>query len=217
MGNVGIGTTDPSAQKLVVAGNVRVGTDTTGCVEDADGTLLAGTCSSDERLKKNITPFSPVLDRLTQLTPVTYNWRADEFTDRHLGTSLQTGLIAQEVELQIPELVVTDDKGFKQIVFQYLPFYTIQAIKELNLNLNSIAGTITPLIGSAGESFVTSFFSNLFSKITTWLADAANGVTDVFANVFNAKEKICVDGECLTKDDISALLLLAHPTGTTTP
>jgi len=41
------------------------------------------------------------------------------------------------------------------------------------------------------------------------LADAANGVGEVFARSVNVEEKICVDGQCLTKDDISSLLQLA--------
>lgn len=181
-GNVGIGTNDPSAQKLVVSGNVRVGTGTTGCVEDADGTLIAGTCSSDLRLKTNITPFAPVLDRLVALTPVTYNWRSGEFPDRHLGTSLQTGLIAQEVAAQFPELVTTDDKGFEQITFQYLPFYLLQGIKELNTKLDQQASSTTFTLTSLESRLAaleSGAVSSPFSLSSSSLASAIQSITSV--------------------------------------
>ncbi|HXJ75666.1 MAG TPA: tail fiber domain-containing protein, partial [Candidatus Dormibacteraeota bacterium] len=80
-GKVGIGITAP-ADLLHINGNIRVGTGTTGCVRDADGTVIAGTCSSDARLKRAITPFPHLLDKLVQLQPVTFYWRAEEFKER---------------------------------------------------------------------------------------------------------------------------------------
>jgi len=129
-GNVGIGTTSP-AQKLDVNGIVRVGTGTTGCVQDRDGTVIAGTCSSDLRFKKNITPFSNILNGFSQLRPVNFYWRTDEFADKHFGDKQSFGLIAQEVEETFPDLVSTDEQGFKAVNYSKLPLLTIQAVKEL--------------------------------------------------------------------------------------
>ena len=43
---------------LQVFGDIRVGTSgTNGCLKNFAGTGIIGTCSSDRRLKKNITPF----------------------------------------------------------------------------------------------------------------------------------------------------------------
>jgi len=136
-GNVGIGTTPDgngiltAVDKLQVGGDIRVGTGTTGCVKDADATVIAGTCSSDLRLKKNITPFGPTLQALSTLRPVHYDWRADEFPDRHFGTKRTYGLIAQDVEQVLPELVTTDNEGYKAVNYSELPLLTIQAMKEL--------------------------------------------------------------------------------------
>jgi hypothetical protein len=129
-GLVGVGILEP-LDRLHVAGDIRVGTGTTGCVKDADGTVLTGTCSSDFRFKKNITPFTATLGKLSQLQPVHFDWRADEFPDKHFGAARSFGLIAQDVEAILPELVVTDESGFKAVKYSELPLHMLQAIKEL--------------------------------------------------------------------------------------
>ena len=132
MTDVGIGVTQP-ARRLDVNGIIRVGatTGTIGCIEDRDGTVIAGTCASDLRFKKNVTPFSTVLENFSKLRPVNYFWRADEFSDQHWGTRQSFGLIAQEVEKLFPELVTLDEKGYRAVNYSKLPLYTIQAVKEL--------------------------------------------------------------------------------------
>jgi hypothetical protein len=129
-GKVGIGNTAP-VDKLHVSGDLRVGTGTTGCVKDANGTVIAGTCSSDARLKRAITPFPHLLDKVAQLQPVQFYWRAEEFKERHFGTKASFGLIAQEVEKVLPELVTEDGQGFKAVNYSKLPLLSLQAIKEL--------------------------------------------------------------------------------------
>jgi hypothetical protein len=94
------------------------------------GTGIIGTCSSDRRLKKDITPFGPVLNQLTALQPVHYYWRATDFPDRHFGNSRNYGLIAQDVEQVLPELVVTEDDGYKAVDYSELPLVTIQAVRN---------------------------------------------------------------------------------------
>ena len=129
-GMVGIGNTNPS-DMLDVDGDIRVGTGTTGCVKDADGTVLTGTCSSDVRFKKDIKPLGSRLEQVSQLRPVTYKWRAEEFPDKHFGQETETGLIAQEVRQAIPELVAEDEEGYLKIRFTELNIYILQAVTEL--------------------------------------------------------------------------------------
>jgi hypothetical protein len=129
--NVGIGASTIPTDKLDVPGNIRVGTGTTGCVRDRDSTIIAGTCSSDMRLKRNVESFGAVLDKLTQVRPVYFDWRADEFPDFHLGRARSYGLIAQEVEQLLPELVTEDEQGFKAVKYSQLPLLLLQALREL--------------------------------------------------------------------------------------
>jgi hypothetical protein len=141
-GNVGIGTfTEPPtiADKLQVFGDIRVGTTATnGCLKNFAGNPLTGTCTSDRRFKKDITPFSHVLDRLTALQPVHYSWRSSEFPDRHFGDARAYGLIAQDVEQVLPELVVTNQDGFKAVDYSELPLLMIQAVKDLNSEVTDL-------------------------------------------------------------------------------
>jgi hypothetical protein len=135
-GNVGIGTTTP-AQKLQVYGDIRVGTTgSNGCIEDYGGGVIGGTCSSDERLKENIEPIATesrsYLESLTALTPVTYNWNetATSLYGKNRNVA-NLGLVAQDVEALFPELVSRNEDGFRQVDFRALPFYIIEAMKEL--------------------------------------------------------------------------------------
>ena len=146
-GNLAIGTFDafPTVpDKFVVFGDARVGTSgTNGCLNNFAGTGIAGTCSSDRRLKKDITPFGPVLTQVAALQPVHYYWRAAEFPDRHFGTSRTYGLVAQDVEQVLPELVVTNDDGYKAVDYSKLPLLTIQAIKELKAENDALKLRVT--------------------------------------------------------------------------
>jgi hypothetical protein len=129
-GRVGIGTTTP-LDRLDVRGDIRLGTGTTGCLRDADGTGIAGTCLSDRRFKRDVVPFDSTLDKLARLTPVHYRWRASEFPDRHFGSGLSYGLLAQDVESVFPDLVTTGPEGYQAVNYSKLPLLTIQAVKEL--------------------------------------------------------------------------------------
>ncbi len=130
VGKVGIGTFSPF-DKLDVRGDIRVGTGSTGCVKDGDGSVIAGVCASDRRFKQGVTPFARSLETVARLEPVYFTWRAEQFPDRHFGSTRSFGLIAQEVEAVLPDLVTTDAQGYKAVKYNQLPFYMLQAIRDL--------------------------------------------------------------------------------------
>ncbi|MCE7068113.1 tail fiber domain-containing protein [Dyadobacter sp. CY326] len=82
--------------------------------------------TSDRRLKRNFTSLSESLSKLSALQGYNYFWK-DTLKDQ----TIQTGLIAQEVETLFPELVKTDDKGFKSVNYIGLVPHLIEAVKEL--------------------------------------------------------------------------------------
>ncbi len=126
-GNVGIGVNPSGTYKLEVSGKLL----TSGIDEN-----------SDIRLKHNINPIYDALSKVTQMRGVTYNWRTEEFPERNFEKDIQFGLIAQELEKIIPELVTTDGDGYKAIEYSHLVPVLIEAIKELEAKNNLQQTTI---------------------------------------------------------------------------
>jgi hypothetical protein len=97
------------------------------------GTLTATTfsASSDERLKTDIDTISNALDIVQSLRGVTFNW-----IDKSLGDKRNIGLIAQEVEKIIPE-VVTSEK-YKSVNYGSIVGILVEAIKELKAEIDDL-------------------------------------------------------------------------------
>jgi hypothetical protein len=120
--------TEQPSQQLDVEGNARfrnVGSDPYGFNLNitSDGTLT--TTSSDIRLKENVEPLNNSLEKLLQLSGVTYSWIGQE--------EKRIGFIAQEVEKVIPELVFTNNNTEDKIKGIHLDNITavlVEAIKE---------------------------------------------------------------------------------------
>ncbi|GGN10856.1 hypothetical protein GCM10010967_53370 [Dyadobacter beijingensis] len=97
-------------------------------IDNAGNGTLGGSLSqsSDRRLKRDFLPLSASLSKLTGIRGYHYYWK-----DKDRDQSLQTGLIAQEVEKLFPELVKTDEKGFKSLNYMGLIPHLIESVKEL--------------------------------------------------------------------------------------
>jgi hypothetical protein len=85
---------------------------------------------SDERYKRNIQPLQLSLDKVTHLTGVSYEWKKEDYKGKGFREGRQIGLIAQDVEKVFPELVQTDDKGYKSVAYDKLVSVLIEAVKE---------------------------------------------------------------------------------------
>lgn len=116
-GNVGILNTNPE-YALDVTGTIR-----------ATGDVIA---FSDQRVKTDIVTIDSALEKVNALRGVYYNRTdTDQPTLRHMG------VIAQEVEQVIPEVVKTDstEGGMKSVAYGNIVGVLIESIKELTQRL----------------------------------------------------------------------------------
>ena len=84
--------------------------------------------SSDEKLKTNITPIENALEKVLLLNGVEFDF-LDEKNYGYLGKH-QLGVIAQQAETVVPELVTTNPDGYKGVSYQHLTALLIEAMKE---------------------------------------------------------------------------------------
>jgi len=89
-GKVGIGTSNPQYD-LQVEGDL-----------DITGEFTA---ASDRKLKRNIVSISNASALIAALNPVKYYFRTDEYPSKNFSERQKMGLIAQEVEAVLPDLV----------------------------------------------------------------------------------------------------------------
>lgn len=162
-GNVGIGTSNPSAKLHVYgpayidriyggeingSGNFHLDSRAGGSVflnwYAGSGGVIIGNGSagygpiaasafnnySDIRLKKNVEPLKNGLDLIDQLTAIRFDWINPNESKRR-----QVGVIAQEVQKVLPELVTVDPKTeLLSVNYPGLVAPLIQAVRELYHN-----------------------------------------------------------------------------------
>ena len=108
-------------------------------------TATAYNTSSDYRLKENIVPMTGALAKVSQLNPVTYNWKSDG--------SASEGFIAHELQAVVPQCVAgekdaVDAEGnpvYQGIDTSFLVATLTAAIQELKALVDTQASTITTL------------------------------------------------------------------------
>lgn len=85
--------------------------------------------TSDRQLKNNITPITSALEKVNKISGVSFDWNEEKqstFTGRDIG------VVAQEIEEVLPEIVTMRDDGFKAVRYEKIIPLLIEAIKELN-------------------------------------------------------------------------------------
>jgi hypothetical protein len=89
--------------------------------------------ASDFRFKKNIQPLENTLSKVQKIVGVSYDLRKDEFPEKNFSDKPQIGFIAQDIEKIFPEMVFTDEKGYKSVDYARLTPVLVEALKELTL------------------------------------------------------------------------------------
>jgi len=110
---------------------------TAGLTIDTSGNgTFAGTITSnsDASLKTNVETITSALDKVNALRGVMF--------DRISTGKHEMGVIAQEVEAVVPELVFTDESGIKSVAYANTVALLIEAIKEQQLQINELKGKI---------------------------------------------------------------------------
>jgi len=118
-----------------------VGTGTRNLNVDEFGVITIS--SSDIRLKENIEPINEIEShlKLLELEPKTYNW-----IDRDKnGNAREIGLIAQEVQMILPELVFENTNGMYGIHYDKISILMLQSIKQLHTQIDQLENKISEM------------------------------------------------------------------------
>lgn len=101
---------------------------------------------SDARAKTNVQSLNNGLKIINRLNPVTYNFNESQASfyvrastvNQYTGNNTEIGLLAQEVESVLPNLVFTDDEGRKLINYTALIPVLIDAVKALQKEVEEL-------------------------------------------------------------------------------
>jgi len=125
--NVGVGVTGPP-EKLFVVGNI--------C---ATGSI--GPCS-DARYKKNVKTIGNALEIIEKLEGVNFDWKYEEFPQYEFEKDRQVGLIAQDVEKVLPEIVSEGSDGYYSVDYSRVAPVLIEAVKEQQKKIESLEAQV---------------------------------------------------------------------------
>ena len=103
-----------SGSSIYVGGGITAGDDITAFY------------SSDENLKDNVELIPNAVEKVKQIKGVSFDWN-----DKSKHSGHDVGVIAQDIEKVLPELVVTRENGFKAVKYDKLVALLIQVNKEL--------------------------------------------------------------------------------------
>lgn len=92
---------------------------------------------SDERLKENVETIQNPLEKVTAMRGVSYKFKGTE--------KQEIGVIAQEVEEILPEVVVDATDGYKAVKYQNMVGLLIEAIKEQQKQIDELKQTVMEL------------------------------------------------------------------------
>jgi hypothetical protein len=138
-GNLGIGTTAPT-ERLDTDGTARlrgIGS-SSGTTVVADGNGKLWKQSSSRRYKTNIESLDEDTDAVLKLRPVRFQWKATGQND--------IGLVAEEVEQQLNDLVIYDNEGRPEAVkYDRVSLYLLAVVKDLKAENESLKQRIEAL------------------------------------------------------------------------
>ncbi len=132
-GNDGGSEIDMLSFDVANGGNAQFLKNISGSQIEASGDVIAFG-SSDERLKDNITYIHKPIDKINKIGGYKFTWNNKQ--DTYLGKDV--GVLAQEIEAVLPELVTTRATGYKAVKYEKIVPLLIEGIKELDKKIKHI-------------------------------------------------------------------------------
>ena len=120
------------------SGGLRTGAEGSGGQNVYAGGDVVAYYSSDPRLKKNKKKIKNPLKILDKINGYTFNWKNPA---KNLGTHLvgsDYGVMADEIEEVMPELVQDRDNGYKGVKYEKIVPLLIECIKEQQVQINQL-------------------------------------------------------------------------------
>jgi hypothetical protein len=122
----------------LAVGNITNST-TNGRIDASNDVVAFST--SDKRLKKYIKNIKNPLDKISKINGVTFEWKkADDKMKKevHSFEGNDVGVLAQEVEKVLPEVVATRDNGYKAVRYEKIIPLLIEAIKDQQKQIDEL-------------------------------------------------------------------------------
>jgi hypothetical protein len=136
-------TSSNSNNGVEIKGNLKVlpdGTSNQVGVIRASGDIIAF-ASSDKYLKDNIIPISNPIEKLLQIGGYTFEWNKKQ--DTYNGQDV--GVIAQEIEKVLPEIVEERENGYKAVKYEKIVPLLIEAIKDQQKQIDNLKNQLDGL------------------------------------------------------------------------
>lgn len=154
-------------------------------------TLTTGiglSCTSDERLKTNVTDLNNnILEKLIKIRTVNFNWKKGNVTSNNIG------FLAQDLEQYFPEMIATNTDGYKSVYYASMTPILTEAIRELDLKVKEFSE----------RDYLDSI--SVLPTFKNYLENLSNGLEVVFFGEVRAK-RLCLEDLCLSKNQLEQLL-----------
>jgi uncharacterized protein YlzI (FlbEa/FlbD family) len=125
---------------IVISGSLAIGTTGSGIFGRVDvwGDVVAAE-TSDERLKTNLQPIINPIEKINKIGGYTFDWIDDEDLYKiHGFKGSDIGVIAQEIEQILPEVVITRDNGYKAVKYEKIIALLIEGIKQQQKQIDKL-------------------------------------------------------------------------------
>ena len=128
----------PNGNLKVTLGSIAVGNISNSATDgriDASNDVVAYS-TSDIRLKDNIKTIDKALDKVNSIQGIEFDWIEKE--EVHGNSGHDIGVIAQEIEKILPDVVTTRDSGYKAVKYEKIVPLLIEAIKDLSKQVDGL-------------------------------------------------------------------------------